>query len=312
MSSNSNVLLLAYHFNCGLMIPGTGQWRSTTFKVLYCGDMCIKVRHQINSVDEMFQISSEELESLKRQLSGIKAKPTALRHDIDDGAMWDIQIYDKEGNIDYDSGSGYIDGIETIEALSQTLYKFVPKYKEPDMENPPKAIPIFHVNEITYDGEEIVELATYLPAENKDYLMSFLRGFDPECHCYANGIYDRVFNKMVSNTKNYSYRYRKYYWNEEMIYHFEKYNIPLNLEFKNIALLRIDVPDIVYVIKKHRMGTVVDRDSHGKYTVECCNIDSSEGTEERYSLYYDLDRSDLRLIKVCHQRKWNQEVIGKI
>ncbi|MBO5231450.1 MAG: hypothetical protein J6B88_02400 [Clostridia bacterium] len=69
----------------------------------------------------------------------------------------------------------------------------------------------------------------------KNILLKYLRGFKPNFATSAN-IHDCVTNTDVENTYNMGYEYNGYFWTETDIYHFEKYNMPLNEDFIKYVL----------------------------------------------------------------------------
>ena len=69
----------------------------------------------------------------------------------------------------------------------------------------------------------------------KNILLKYLRDFKPNFATSAN-IHDYVTNTDIKNTYNMGYEYNGYFWTETDIYHFEKYNMPLNEDFIKYVL----------------------------------------------------------------------------
>ncbi len=73
------------------------------------------------------------------------------------------------------------------------------------------------------------------PIKEKKILLKYLKGFKPTW-ATSGFVQDRVTNKQVKNHYNVGYEYDGFTWNEELIYHFEKYNMPLNEDFIKYVL----------------------------------------------------------------------------
>lgn len=76
------------------------------------------------------------------------------------------------------------------------------------------------------------ELGVFIgqPIRNKKIVLKYLRAFKP--YWVTSGfVFDRVKNEELKGYYNAGYEYDGFFLNEEHIYHFEKYDMPLNEEF---------------------------------------------------------------------------------
>lgn len=75
------------------------------------------------------------------------------------------------------------------------------------------------------------------PVKEKNTLLKYLKSFKPSW-VTSGFVQDRVTNEQVVNHYNVGYEYDGFTWNEEHIYHFEKYNMPLNEKFVKYVLTK--------------------------------------------------------------------------
>ena len=68
------------------------------------------------------------------------------------------------------------------------------------------------------------------PIKEKKIITQFLKNFKPN-FATSGFIMDYVKNQKIEKHYNMGYEYNGFYWNEEDIYHFIKYNMPLNQDF---------------------------------------------------------------------------------
>ena len=75
----------------------------------------------------------------------------------------------------------------------------------------------------------IVEGVTKTEIPKKSEILKYMRSFEADVVCPAR-VYDEV-TKEVTNLKLVYYTDGEFFWDERVIYHFEKYNILLNEDF---------------------------------------------------------------------------------
>ena len=68
------------------------------------------------------------------------------------------------------------------------------------------------------------------PIKEKVIILKYLRGFKPSW-VTSGVVVDRVINQPIKKHYNVGYEYDGFTWNQEHIYHFEKYDMPLKEEF---------------------------------------------------------------------------------
>ncbi|MBR2934817.1 MAG: hypothetical protein IKB79_04485 [Oscillospiraceae bacterium] len=74
-----------------------------------------------------------------------------------------------------------------------------------------------------------------IPQKRK--VLHFLKAFRPTS-ATSGKVFDVVSQQSVDNLYNVCYEYCGFFWSETDIYHFEKYNMPLNQSFLNFVLTK--------------------------------------------------------------------------
>ncbi len=90
------------------------------------------------------------------------------------------------------------------------------------------------------------------------------------------------------------------------IYHFEKYNIPIDSELLELILAPVEELDTVLIIPECKIGTVVDI-SGDSFIEEYC-FDAAEDYNDKWKLFYK-DRAHIRLV---HKGAMKREESGDI
>lgn len=299
---NENVLLRAEHHNWSCRC--CNEWGSTSFELRYSGDMRVKVEYDIDVLDDAFQISSDALAEIEKVIKKVVEKSEKTHGDAFDGDAWAISIYDPKGECLFKTSMGYIYNVESLEELAELLYEFVPKYEEPDPEVDIRRRSVIQSDLLEEYGylSELCLKKVWDPVPDKDIILGFLKGTEPQ----AMETGSHLFRKEIVGSPNKEYLFREFFWTDEVIYLFENNNIPLEKDFMLMASLPIGVTDIAYVFKEGRIGTVVDLDDSGIYTIECENMDKSEDSEERHVLI-TARREGLRLLKRFSKRDLSEE-----
>lgn len=75
------------------------------------------------------------------------------------------------------------------------------------------------------------------PIKEKKAIIQYFKKFKPNFATSAF-VMDYVKKQRREGHYNVGYEYNGFYWNEEDIYHFEKYNMPLNQDFIDYVMLK--------------------------------------------------------------------------
>lgn len=73
------------------------------------------------------------------------------------------------------------------------------------------------------------------PKKEKGLINQYFKKFKPNFATSAF-VTDRITNQKVDGHYNMGYEYNGYFWNEEDIYHFKKYDMPLNPDFVKFVM----------------------------------------------------------------------------
>lgn len=71
----------------------------------------------------------------------------------------------------------------------------------------------------------------------KKKVLHFLKAFKPTS-VTSGKVFDAVSQQSVENLYNVCYEYYGFFWSETDIYHFEKYDMPLNQSFLDFVLTK--------------------------------------------------------------------------
>ena len=75
------------------------------------------------------------------------------------------------------------------------------------------------------------------PIENKSVILRFLKSFEPVA-IMAHGVMDYVKNTPNNSESMVLFNSDEWFWTNEMIYHFDKYDLKLNNDFIEYVLKR--------------------------------------------------------------------------